>query len=105
MRSDWLEDDRAGDADASADQRRLEVLDEDQREDVAARGAERHPDADFVRALADRVRGDAVDADGREQQRDHREPGQQHGAKPRRGQRVEDLRPRACRRQTAAAAD
>ena len=36
---------------------------------VATLGAERHPDADFLRPLRDAVRDHAVDADGGEQKR------------------------------------
>ena len=45
-------------------------------------GAERHPDADLLRALGDAVGDDAVDADGREQQGDPAERGEQRGAEP-----------------------
>ena len=40
-----------------------------EQEDVAARGAKRHADADLVRALRNHVRHHAVDANDREQQR------------------------------------
>ena len=40
--------------------------------------AERQPDADFLRALADEQRHHAVDADRRERQRQHAEDADQH---------------------------
>ena len=42
--------------------------------------AERHSHADFMRALTDRMRRDAVDADPGEQQGDRGEAGEQHRA-------------------------
>ena len=48
---------------------RLLVWPHREPQDVAARGAERHADADLVRALRDHVRHHAVDTDHREQQR------------------------------------
>ena len=62
MRSDRLSAQRGGDAEAETGQRRAEKLREYQPEHVDSPRAERHADADFVGALADRVRGHAVDA-------------------------------------------
>ena len=55
--------DEAGD---EADDRQPHPLPEDHAEHAAARGAERHVDADLLAPLADRVRQDAVGADRRE---------------------------------------
>jgi hypothetical protein len=57
------------------------------RQHIAPLRAERHPDADFAFAAADRVSGDAVDSGDREgkgedsesRQRDHRGAGGQEG--------------------------
>ena len=46
---------------------------DDEREHVLPAGAERHADADLLRALRHRVRQHAVDADRREHQRDRAE--------------------------------
>ena len=53
-----------------ADERQPDALDDDELQDVAAAGAERHADADLLRPLLDRVREHAVDADRGEDQRD-----------------------------------
>ncbi len=68
------------------------MLAQDEREDVAALRAECHPHPDFLRALTDGMRRDAVDADACEQHRDHRKPGEQHGAEARLRQCVGQLR-------------
>ena len=51
-------------------------------DDVAAIGAERHADADFVRPLRDGVGGHAIQADRREHERDGPEQPREarHGA-------------------------
>ena len=54
------------------DGQRPERLAQDEQDDVASRGAERHADADLLRAPRNEVRHDAVDADGREHEADRR---------------------------------
>ena len=69
---------------SKAEQDRLHALADDQAENVAGLRAERHAHADFAGALLDRVSDRAVDADGREEQRDGREDAEQrhHQASP-----------------------
>ncbi len=66
-----------------ADQRRLQSFDHDHPEQPAHRRAERHADADLAHALAHGVGQHAVDADGREHQREQRKRRQQqHRQRP-----------------------
>ena len=72
----------AGQADADPGQRHPEPLLQDQRDDVAARGAEGHAHADLRRPLRGERGDDAVEADRREDQRERAERGQQAGDHP-----------------------
>ena len=54
--------------------------------DVTRLGAKRHPDADLLRALADRVRHHAVDADHCQQHGDAREDAEHGGGDALRGE-------------------
>src|SRR5687767_13506703 len=65
--------DRENGANSDADDREEESLAEHEPEDTPALGAERDPDTDFAGALGDAVRGNAVDPEEREQQRDDAE--------------------------------
>src|SRR5439155_20792930 len=62
--------DRQRQAEHETDDDALECAAEYEIDDPAAIGAERHPDPDLVRALRDGVRGDAVETDGGEHERD-----------------------------------
>ena len=56
---------------------------DDQPKDIAALRADRHPQPDLLRALADGVGDHAVEADRREEERDAGEqPEQQHREPP-----------------------
>ena len=65
-------------------------LPDDHAQHVAALRAERHPDADFLRALRHAVGDDAVDADGREQQRRAGENAEQQHRQTPLGDRARD---------------
>ena len=57
-----------------------ESVGEDHAQNLSARRADSHADADFCRALCDRVREDTVDAAGGEDQRDHaKQRGEERG--------------------------
>ena len=62
---------------------RAQVLPDDHADDLALSRAERHADAEFPRALRDRIRDDAVDAERGEQQCRARENAHRHGRQPR----------------------
>ena len=64
---------RGGDADYHAKQNQPQALCKNQAKHSGRSCAERHADADFACALRDRVRNDAVNADGGEQQCENRE--------------------------------
>ena len=98
-RADIIEHTRAGTADDDgADQmpmaRPVAVSDTTAADDEAADGgrrrAEREAHGDLVRALADEVREHAVDADGRQRQREHAEAGHQPHRHPHRPERIVD---------------
>jgi hypothetical protein len=63
---------RTEDAEPDAGERHGKALAEHQPLDVRRSCAERHADADFVRALGDRVRNHAVDANPGQHQRQRR---------------------------------
>ena len=81
------------DADGDADQARAHFLAQHQRQHARRVGAERHADAELVRALRHRVRRHAEHADRRHQQRQRRKTNQQHH----RQTLVADRRPRSLR--------
>ena len=70
------------DANRQADGAQPQDLTEDEPDHVAPLRADGETDADLLRARADRVRHHAVDPDGREDQRDACEDGQQHRRDP-----------------------
>ena len=90
-RQESAEREGARQADRDAGERGRDVLPQHQRTDRRALRAHGHPDADLLRALADGVRGHAVNPDRRQQQRDHCEPGEQRRLKPRLAQRIRQL--------------
>ena len=77
------EDESQGDA----DHRGLQPFDDDEAQDAGRRCAERQANANLTHALADGVGEHAVDADAREDEREHCERGEQlhrHRALPQR---------------------
>ena len=80
----------AAEAEGGAEQREPQALAEHEREDVAELRAERHADADFVRALHDEAADHAIDAEGGE-----------HDAQQRRSRRAASRRAQ-CWRASAA---
>ena len=74
---------RTGESDENtnrtADQAHDNALDEELRQDIAAPGADRHPDADFARSFRYRHEHDVHDSDASHQQRDAGDCGQEKG--------------------------
>ena len=64
-------------ADGGAKHGEAQSLAQNQPEDVAPLGAERHANADLIRPLGDKAGDHAVEANGREQQAEEREAGKQ----------------------------
>jgi hypothetical protein len=74
--------DREHEPDGEAPGEEPRALVHDEREDVAALGAERHADADLLRAPADAERDHGVEPDAGEQQRDRTGHGQHRAREP-----------------------
>src|SRR6185436_11118511 len=75
-------------ADGETEERHRDAFAEDHPQDRAALGAERHADAELVRALADREREDAGDADGSDGERQPGEQADERGVEPLRRDRL-----------------
>src|SRR3712207_7069632 len=71
------------------------------RSDVRRRGTERQAQADLAPALLNGVGHHAVDANGRENEGDHREGEQRQHAEPPRRQMVVDVRPHRSEEHTS----
>ena len=82
----------SGDADRPAEQAERDRFDQELKEDVPPRRAERLADADLARALGDRDEHDVHDADAADEQRHRRDSGEQRREhRGRLAQRVEDV--------------
>ena len=84
------QEERGQEADGDAVRDDTHALPEDEPQDVPGAAPERHADADVLRMLLDVVGHHAVDAHDREDERDRREPADQHRQRARALQRPRD---------------
>src|SRR4029077_8364439 len=84
------ESERSGDADEHAKDGHLHVVGEHEAQNVPAARAESHANADFLGALADEIRNDAVDANAGKKQRERGEDAEEYHGEAASSERIRD---------------